>query len=230
MKDYRKKIEKLLALSSSPNEHEAKAALLKARQLMAEHKLSEKDFKRNAGREVVEIEIEEITFTAQRDPWIEYLANAIAEAYCCVSFRRHGYRNRTNTIGVTGLKEDAEICASVLKYAISCVREKIKEIRKENAVYNYKYIRRLCDSYGYGFSSGIFTEFKKQKEEHQEWGLVLAKPPEVQEAVSGYKKSNLGGTSTENLVQDNFLEGRKDGIEFQGRRRIEGTAWDLSNA
>lgn len=57
MKDYRKKIEKLLALSSSPNEHEAKAALLKARQLMAEHKLSEKDFKRNAGREVVEIEI-----------------------------------------------------------------------------------------------------------------------------------------------------------------------------
>lgn len=40
-KDYREKIKKLLALAESPNEHEAKAALLKAKELMAEHKLSE---------------------------------------------------------------------------------------------------------------------------------------------------------------------------------------------
>ena len=35
--DYGEKIRKLLALSESPNIHEAKSALLKARQLMAEH-------------------------------------------------------------------------------------------------------------------------------------------------------------------------------------------------
>lgn len=39
--DYRDKIKKFLALAESPNESEAKAALLKARELMAEHKLSE---------------------------------------------------------------------------------------------------------------------------------------------------------------------------------------------
>ncbi len=39
--DYKTKIKKLLALSESPNEHEARAVLLKARQLMAEHKLAE---------------------------------------------------------------------------------------------------------------------------------------------------------------------------------------------
>ena len=33
-KDYREKIKKLLALAESPNEHEAKAALLKAKELM----------------------------------------------------------------------------------------------------------------------------------------------------------------------------------------------------
>ena len=38
--DYREKIKKLLALSESSNEHEAKSALLKAKKLMAEHKLS----------------------------------------------------------------------------------------------------------------------------------------------------------------------------------------------
>lgn len=35
--DYKDKIKKLLALAESPNENEAQAALLKARQLMAEH-------------------------------------------------------------------------------------------------------------------------------------------------------------------------------------------------
>lgn len=36
-KDYKDKIRKLLSLAESPNEHEAKSALLKARALMAEH-------------------------------------------------------------------------------------------------------------------------------------------------------------------------------------------------
>lgn len=44
-KDYKEKIRKLLALEESPNEHEARAALLKARQLMAEHKLTEAELK-----------------------------------------------------------------------------------------------------------------------------------------------------------------------------------------
>ena len=44
-KDYKEKIRKLLALAESPNEHEARAALLKARQLMAEHKLTEAELK-----------------------------------------------------------------------------------------------------------------------------------------------------------------------------------------
>ena len=37
--NIKEKIAKLLALAESPNENEAKAALLKARALMAQHKL-----------------------------------------------------------------------------------------------------------------------------------------------------------------------------------------------
>lgn len=37
--DIREKILKLLNLADSPNEHEAKAALLRARELMAKYKL-----------------------------------------------------------------------------------------------------------------------------------------------------------------------------------------------
>ena len=43
MNNIQDKIAKLLALAESPNENEAKLALLKARKLMAKHKLSEKD-------------------------------------------------------------------------------------------------------------------------------------------------------------------------------------------
>ena len=39
--DYKERIRKLLALAKSPEENEAKAALLKARRLIAEHKLTE---------------------------------------------------------------------------------------------------------------------------------------------------------------------------------------------
>lgn len=41
--DYKDKIRKLLALAKSPEPEEAKLALLKARKLMAEHKLTERD-------------------------------------------------------------------------------------------------------------------------------------------------------------------------------------------
>lgn len=41
MADIREKIQKLLALSKSPNEHEAYAALVKARELSAKNKAGE---------------------------------------------------------------------------------------------------------------------------------------------------------------------------------------------
>ena len=52
MTDIKDKIAKLLALAESPNENEAKLALLKARKLMAKHKLSEKDIEITSKRNV----------------------------------------------------------------------------------------------------------------------------------------------------------------------------------
>lgn len=59
--NIREKIEKLLRLSESPNENEAQAALLKARKLMMENKLSESDFK-DTKQEPIEI-VTGITYT-----------------------------------------------------------------------------------------------------------------------------------------------------------------------
>lgn len=48
--DYKDKIRKLLALAKSPEPEEAKLALLKARKLMAEHKLTREHWRTAQGR------------------------------------------------------------------------------------------------------------------------------------------------------------------------------------
>ena len=78
--DYGEKIRKLLALSESPNIHEARSALLKARQLMAEHGIAEPP---DDSQEVAHIE-SGISYSEYRDPWAAHLAVIVGEAYRCV--------------------------------------------------------------------------------------------------------------------------------------------------
>lgn len=75
-KDYKEKIIKLLALAESPNEHEARAALLKARQLMAEHKLTEAELKDVEKQQIKDVRTD-ITCSKRRDPWIVSLSAII---------------------------------------------------------------------------------------------------------------------------------------------------------
>ena len=53
MADIREKIAKLLALATSPNEQEAREALLKARELMAKHKLQPEECREKQSVKVV---------------------------------------------------------------------------------------------------------------------------------------------------------------------------------
>ena len=69
------KIRKCLALSSSPNENEARTALLMARRLMAEYKIG-------SGEEIAEGQMPEqrmssITYTTIRDNWVIDLLNLV---------------------------------------------------------------------------------------------------------------------------------------------------------
>lgn len=166
-KDYKEKIRKLLALAESPNEHEARAALLKARQLMAEHKLTEAELKDVEKQQVKDVRTD-ITCSKRRDPWIVSLSAIIGENYCCKGYRYRRYGEQTNCIGFIGLEDDVEICVAVFKYAVDCVLSEIKNIKKENACYYSDYVKRLCNSYGYGFTAGVSEAFRKQQEENEQ--------------------------------------------------------------
>lgn len=106
------KIAKLLALAESPNENEAKAALLKARELMAEHKLRPEEVVKADKVKVIR-EVLDVTCTAMTNPWAVSLSAIIAEHYCCRAYRNRGAGCKTNRIGLVGLEEDFEIAKRI---------------------------------------------------------------------------------------------------------------------
>lgn len=68
MSKITEKIAKLLALAESPYEEEAKAALLQARRLMAEHKLMPEDIEPQENKKVIQ-ECVGVTCTKLSSPW-----------------------------------------------------------------------------------------------------------------------------------------------------------------
>ena len=80
------KISRLLALAASPYEAEARAALLKARQLMAEHKLCPEDITPPERQRVIK-ESTGVTSTKMSSPWAVQLSAIIGEHYCCRHYK-----------------------------------------------------------------------------------------------------------------------------------------------
>lgn len=215
MASIREKIQKLLALSQSPNENEARAALLKAKELMAQHKLSEEDFAEVEKAELVHIPCPEIRWTTDSgNSWMNALAVLICNNYCCACGWITERGSRTHILQITGMKEDAEVCKSVIEYAVGFVLGKIK-------IYKYKY-RSDPRSYAEGFILGLELAFDEQKEEHPEWGLVVVKPQEVNEYEKSLRSRSVRTRKTEfNPLL--YLMGQEDGKNFNKVKALEVT-------
>lgn len=177
------KIAKLLALAgNNPSQEEAQAAMLKARALMAEYKLRPEDCEVK-DRAVIS-QLVGVRCTARTSAWAVSLSGIIASHYCCVAYRQHEKGSQTQQIGFYGLKEDFEICAAIFRYAY---RTCALECEAERA-----YGSQAAEAYGWGFCAGLQAAFAAQEQTHEEWGLVMVTPKEVQDAVAGKKRSSYG--------------------------------------
>lgn len=101
MIDVKDKIAKLLALADSSNEHEAKAALLKARQLMAEHKLRPEEIAPKENVKVIRRTVG-ITCTKMTNAWAVQLSAVVAEHYCCKAYRNHRHGDKKSPSASSG--------------------------------------------------------------------------------------------------------------------------------
>lgn len=196
----RDKIAKLLARADpamNPSEGEAKACLLRARELMAEYKLRPEECKASSDAKVVRIETR-VTCTAMTNPWATTLAAVIAEHYCCKAFRTHMGGRKVQTIGIIGLEGDAEIAQRIFEYAYDCIMSGIKHDIQRNPWDERGTYRRSCNAYGYGFTLGAKKAFEEQEAAKMEagdqtWGLVMVVPQQVTDAMKDMGKPKAFG-------------------------------------
>lgn len=229
MSTVKEKVAKLLALSGSPNEKEAQEAMLKARELMAKHKLSPEECQGQSGAKVV-MRTVGIECTKMTDPWAVQLGAVIGRRYCCEVYRGIPHPGSKKTIvGFVGLEDDFEVCSRVYRYAYECVQSWCRRNRAlRKSEYSGKELREMCNAYGWGFWRGLEAAFAEQDQEHQEWALVLSLPRVVQEAVdkmgkrSSYGKADLNGWRAR-YANAGYAEGKK----FAPERQLE--ASDMKN-
>jgi hypothetical protein len=185
--NIRKRIKKLLALGTSPNQNEANNAILKAKKLMVEYKLTERDIK-TFDEKPVKID-SDLFYTNQKDHWMAGLADVIAENNCCVFYLITPDNTDTHYIIFYGYEDDAMICNSVFAYAVDCVQSNLVNIKKMMMAQDVaeKTINDACESYGQGFYEGLEDAYAIQETENMEWGLVMAIPAEVKEILKPLK-------------------------------------------
>lgn len=215
------KIQKLLALAESPNEHEAKAALLKARQLMAEHKLLQKDLEDVSHQDVKVIETF-VSCTKRTNPWITSLSNIIASNYCCQALSSRTPGSRTYNIRFVGLENDVDICNSVFLYAVDCVMTKIQELKKRYAKLKRHEQTKIANGYGQGFVRGLREAFEQQQQEKEsEWGLIMQQPKEVTEYCQDFNVIDFF-LKHPPISLEEYSNGYQDGQKFAEQKRIQG--------
>lgn len=210
MENIIEKINKLLALSESDNEHESQLAMLKAQELLLKHKLSLREVR--GYKHYTSPIVEKATIiTFKKTTYKPLLAMLIAENYNCYT-----YLNTINNHRVIfyGREEDASIAATVLEYAVSFIETKVRKLRYQYYKNGYS-TKGLENDYALGFVAGLEKSFARQVESNKEYQLVLAKDEDLK---NKYEKLELNKTIyfSQKLkgFTEEYYEGVKDGQNF----------------
>lgn len=219
MKD---KVAKLLALAgNNPSVEEAKKALLKAREIMAEYKLMPGDCEGIKKQKVVE-SLVGVNITGRKYSWGCELSAIVAKKYCCLAYRSHKKGEKTYRIGFAGFEDDFAVCARVFRYAFDCAVSVSEEIFKKNSYWLSASERRQnAEAYGWAFCRGLQAAFDEQQKEHKEWGLVMVVPQEVLNTELGKTKPSAYGHRKRGSAEAE-IRGYQDGFNFDPSNKLEG--------
>lgn len=206
--DAIERIQKCLALGSSPNENEARTAILMARMLMAKYKITEAEL-HTPQDDVVELRTA-LTFTSRRNSYRGLLSAIIAENMCCISYGIHTYRSKTYTIMIRGHERDARACVSALQLADAAIETSTHGMMPEER-----------HSYAIGFVAGLNQAFMDQTSDHKEWGLIMVTPQDVRDMTA--LTTTMGWSVTDKPILDKeaFLMGVDDGHNHLNMRLEE---------
>ena len=156
------KIEKLLNLSMSDNEHEAQLALDKALSLMNEHNITKDEiYKQNHISKIFVIDY------LRAPDWLVSLYTKMAEVSGCVFTWRnsHSYLDRKAEGRFTGRERDVENAVYLSDFLKREVEKRVKKYKAEiDEVYTEKYKRILLKSYKVGIINTIGLKLLRQSD------------------------------------------------------------------
>ncbi|MBQ6256476.1 MAG: DUF2786 domain-containing protein [Clostridia bacterium] len=226
------KIQKLLALAADAEDHEAKAALMKARDLMARYKLSEKDVQqKDAPRELHQVFTDQC-FSGVKDNWKADLSRIIAENHCCVAISRHREGSTVCTVGFAGLDDDPYIVQDIFRYAVRHIKR--EEERQREAINRCLSDQRMrndtmrvwASSYPPAFARGLRDQYKAQfkgQDGEESLALSLVIPKEVEDYLGTLKKNKIK-FRFESPDAQYVRQGYNDGRTFKPTKSLPGQA------
>ena len=208
------KIKKLLALSQSSNPNEAKAALLKAQELMLKYNLS-MDYETDTSEIITDF------LDIKYDKYHLQMALIIAE-----NFRTRTWAGR-NKLYYIGYREDVIASKSCLDYLVNesykCYSRYMYENEASLPSITKSYSRYLYRQWMEGFVSGIRDSFDERKND-PEYELMLITPEEVKKEYEKLNLYDLNLRKKEPTNRDAFDAGFTEGKQVLDRRSLKGDA------
>lgn len=220
------KIKKLLALAgNNPSDEESYSALMKAQALMAQYKIEEGEISQDKKEECVTVETRFRYSNGSSDTYLSKLASILADNFCCVNYVSKCYGSKSRNICFMGLKKDVDTIIEAMTIANDAI------YRGYNKVY-----KKMCKEYhvdsiparifnpakvGYikGYLRGLKEVLDAQKEQIQEWGLVLVAPQEAKDFLEGLSTFSVKSISANDTYYD---EGYNDGKKFNMNKKLDG--------
>ena len=230
------KIRKLLALAQDKsNENEAEAALLAARKLMAQHKLTDNDLEEGKPHELREVTYDAQTFSGLRAAWMISLAKTMAEYHCCLAAMRGTRGSTVKRVLFAGLDDDPEIVLTLFDYAVQHIQKTVAEYRKRvlwNVTDQHEKndaARSFEQSYADGFREGIRAKYELQNletanedasGEQVSTALVMAQPKEVTDWAKGLSRIRFR-TRESNENASARAQGYNAGLHFNPTKQVK---------
>lgn len=166
---------------------EAQAAMLKAQEMMAKHKISELEVQGQATKptNVIEVRISD----ESRMWWKHNLANLIAKNFRCMLLRAvTDSAKGLHYFTLFGQEEDVEVAKEVYEYTENAVNLMSKRYRTKLRKQGCS-IDGVRDDYIRGFIAGLTDKFEDQADDNPSWALVMVGvPPIVKEAWDNKQK------------------------------------------
>ena len=205
------KIRELLNLgnvSRNNSEEEAKAAMLKAQELMAKYDISVEEVQEEEEEVYSHEECEHKWDYAYRIP----LANVLGKNFRCMVYCRG------KKVVFMGHSSDAKICKATFEFAYQFIQ------RQGNAIYNKTYswgrpTKGVFNSYAHGFITGLQEAFDAQCR-----ALAIVTPQDVvdefTEITKDWKTKRTKNIGNDVTNQEVWSEGRRDGKEFLNKKQL----------